>query len=117
MAEHISLKETSDRLKEVLELDGSPVAMAYVTEPPPGLKKWSRPGTVCIMVQKARRGNAFYSKGERIFCGGRVHLGVSESAGRDLKDFLVRTEKLAGSDTAARRLLGLTKSRAPDKLG
>jgi uncharacterized protein (DUF169 family) len=63
MEEDMTGTQVSVRLKEVLELDGSPVAMAYVTEQPSGLEKWSRPGTVCIMVQKARRGNAFYSKG------------------------------------------------------
>jgi uncharacterized protein (DUF169 family) len=69
------------------------------------------------MVQAARRGSAVCCSGENIICGGRVHLGLAESAGRNLNDFLVETEKLAASDTAARRLLGLTKSRAPQKLG
>lgn len=117
MAEHTSLKVISDRLKEVLELDGSPVAVAYVSEPQVSLKKWARHSTICIMVQKARRGEAFYSKADRVICGGKVHLGLSESAGRDLNSFLVKTEKLAASHIASQRLLGLTRSRAPEKMG
>jgi uncharacterized protein (DUF169 family) len=106
----------SRRLKEVLELDGSPVAVARVSQIPAGLKRWQRKGTVCIMIQQARRGSAFYCSGESIICGGKVHLGAAESAGRNLEEFLVRTEKLAASSTAAKRLLGLTKSRAPQSL-
>jgi uncharacterized protein (DUF169 family) len=117
MTDQLSRVSVSGRLKEVLELDGSPVAVAFLSEIPLGLRKWSRWGTVCVMIQSARRGSAFYCSGDRIICGGRVHLGMATSAGRNLKDFLVKTEKLAASDTAAQRLLGLTKSRAPRKLG
>jgi uncharacterized protein (DUF169 family) len=117
MTEQAPQVSFATRLKEVLELDGSPVAVAFVSEIPPGLRKWSRRATVCIMIQSARRGSAFYCSGDRIICGGRVHLGMAESAGRNLSDFLVKTERLAASDIAARRLLGLTKSRAPQKLG
>jgi uncharacterized protein (DUF169 family) len=107
----------SSRLKEVLELDGSPVAVASASEVPSGIKKWQRRGTLCVMIQRARRGGASYCLAENIICGGKIHLGLAESAGRDLEKFLVKTEKLACSDIAARRLLGLTKSRAPEKLG
>jgi uncharacterized protein (DUF169 family) len=107
----------SGRLKEVLELDGSPVAVAFVPEIPPGIKKWQRRGTACVMIQRARQGSATYCLGENIICGGKIHLGLAESAGRDLEKFLIKTEKLAASEIAARRLLGLTKSRAPKKLG
>jgi uncharacterized protein (DUF169 family) len=109
--------DLTKRLKEVIELDGSPVAVAFVSEIPPGIKKWPRRGTVCVMIQRARQGSATYCSGENIICGGKIHLGLAESAGRDLEKFLVKTEKLVASEIAARRLLGLTKSRAPKKLG
>ena len=44
-------------------------------------------------------------------------MGMANSIGINLKNFLVKTEKLAASEIAARRLLGLSKSRTPDKTG
>lgn len=107
----------TERLKDLLELDGSPVAIAVSPERPSNLKRWARRGTVCVMVQKARRGGEFYCSADNIICGGRIHVGIDDSAGRNLNDFLIRTEKLAASNIAARRLLGLTQSRSLDKVG
>jgi uncharacterized protein (DUF169 family) len=109
--------EYSRKLKEVLKLQGSPVAVAFMPERPPDLKKARGRGTVCVMIQRARMGRSFYCSGNNIICGGRIHLGMSQSIGINLEDFLVKTEKIAASEVAAKRLLGLNKSRAPDKLG
>lgn len=104
----------SARLKNVLELEGSPVAVAVVPEPPEGLRHWRRKATPCMMIQSARKGVAFYCSSGSIVCGGRTHLGIAESPIRDLEDFLVRREKMFGSRAAARRMLDLTRKRAPD---
>jgi len=106
----------SAKLRETLELDGSPVAVAITSEPPGDLRYWHRKATPCMMIQSARRGVAFYSSGDAILCGGRAHLGIAESPIRKLDDFLVRREKLAGSKAAARKMLDPIKERAP-KLG
>ena len=44
-------------------------------------------------------------------------MGMSQSIGINLEHFLVKTEKIAATEIAAKRLLGLNKSRAPDKRG
>jgi len=103
----------SARLQQTLELDGSPVAVAITAEPPAGLRYWRRKSTLCMMIQSARRGTAFYASGESIVCGGRDHVGIAESSDRNLEDFLVRREKLVASGMAARRLLAQTRKRAP----
>ena len=104
----------SAALKKTLELDGSPVAVAIVPEPPENLKLWRRKATPCMMIQSARRGVAFYCHGANIICGGRAHLGLGKPPVRSLEDFLFRREKLVGSEAAARRMLDLTKARTPD---
>lgn len=102
------------KLKKTLELDGSPVAIEVTPGLPEGLKCWRRKATLCIMIQSARRGVAFYCSGGSIICGGRAHLGIAQSPLRDLEGFLVRQERLVGSRTAARCILDLTRKRAPD---
>ena len=109
--------ESSRKLKEVLELQGSPVAIAFMTERPTGLKKVRGKNTVCVMIQRARMGRGLYCSSSNIICGGKLHLGMSKSIGINLENFLVKTEKIAASEIAAKRLLGMNKSRAPDKLG
>ena len=106
--------EISIKLKNTLELEGSPVAVAVRPEPPEGLKRWRRKATLCMMIQSARQGVAFYCSGGSIVCGGRAHLGIAESPVRDLAGFLVHREKIFGSREAARRMLDLTRKRAPD---
>ena len=109
--EHLSTK-----LQKTLELDGSPVAVAIMPEPPDGLRQWRRKATPCMMIQSARRGIAFYCSGDSILCGGRAHLGIGMSPVRNLENFLVKREKLSGSTVAARKLLNSVKERTP-KLG
>ena len=107
----------SQKLKDLLELQGSPIALAFLTEKPENSKRWRGLGTVCVMIQRVRRGKSFYCSAGNIICGGRVHLGMASSTGINLQNFLVKTERLAASEIAARRLLGLSKSRTPDKSG
>lgn len=102
----------STKLQKVLELDGSPVAVAIVSELPDGLGHLRRKATACMMIQIARRGVAFYSSGAGILCGGRANLGIGESPIRKLDDFLVRKEKLFRSKAAARNLIDLARIRA-----
>lgn len=105
----------SIKLQKALELDGSPVAVAILSEPPDGLEHLQRKATPCMMVQIARRGLAFYSSGDGILCGGRANLGVGGPPVNNLDDFLVRKEKLFVSKAAARKLIDLARKRAPEK--
>ncbi|MBN1862152.1 MAG: DUF169 domain-containing protein [Dehalococcoidales bacterium] len=104
----------SAKLSSTLALEGSPVAVAFMSESPQDLRHWRRKATLCIMVQSARRGAAFYCSGSSIVCGGRAHLGMAPSPVRDLEDFLVRREKLVASKEAAKHLLDLARERAPN---
>jgi uncharacterized protein (DUF169 family) len=107
----------SAKLKKTLELDGSPVAVAIMPEPARGLKKWRHKATLCIMIQSARRGAAFYCSRANVICGGGEHLGTGKSPVQDLKASLVETEKLVASEVAARRRLDQVKQRAPEQGG
>jgi len=103
----------SMKLQQTLELDGSPVAVAIVPEPPEGLEHLKRKVTACMMLQIARRGQVFYSSGEGILCGGKANLGMGESPIRNLDDYLVRKEKIFGSKAAARKLLDSARKQTP----
>ena len=103
------------KLQETLRLDGSPVAVALIDEPPMWTGYLKRRSTPCMMIQMARWGGVFYCSGERIICGGRAHLGMGESLIRNLDCFLVRKEKLFGSEAAARTMLNKAKALAPQK--
>ena len=107
----------SAKLKKTLELDGSPVSVAIMPEPARGLKKWRHKATLCIMIQSARRGAAFYCSGDNVICGGGEHLGIGKSPVQDLKASLVETEKLVASEAAARRRLDQVKQIAPEQGG
>lgn len=105
----------SARLQQTLALEGSPVAVAILSQPPDGLRQWRRKATPCVMLQSARRGSAFYCSGDSIFCSGRAHLGMGEPPVPDLERFLVQTEKLAASRAAAHRILDAVKKRTPKR--
>ncbi|MDD5590913.1 MAG: DUF169 domain-containing protein [Dehalococcoidales bacterium] len=107
----------SARLKEVLELDGSPVAVAIMPEPVRDLKKWRHKATLCIMVQSARMGAVFCCSGADVICGGGEHLGIGRSQGKNIEDSLVEVEKLVASQDAACRRLAQVKRVAPDQGG
>lgn len=103
----------STKLQQTLALEGSPVAVAILSQPPHGLREWRRKATLCVMLQSARRGSAFYCSGESIFCSGKAHLGMGEPPVPDLEGFLVQTEKLAASRAAAHKLLDAVQKRTP----
>ncbi len=104
----------SAKLKNALELDGNPVATSITYDTPQGLKKWQRGGTLCMLIQKARRGLSLYCSGDTIICNGKFHVGIGNSPNWDLEDFLVRREKIVGSKSAARRMLDLAKVQSSE---
>jgi uncharacterized protein (DUF169 family) len=99
----------STKLKNVLELDGNPIAVSITSDKPQGFEKWQRRVTLCMLIQSARRGLSLYCPGENIICNGKVHVGIGNSPSWDLEDFLVRREKIVSSKTAARRMLDLAR--------
>jgi uncharacterized protein (DUF169 family) len=105
----------STRLQRVLELNGSPVAVAISPDSSDGLEYLQQKVTVCMMIQIARNGAVFCSSGDSILCGGRANLGLGESPIQKLDEFLVHKERLFSSKAAARRLLDSIKKYAPDQ--
>lgn len=100
----------SHKLKQVLELEGSPVAVTYSMEPAddavPG--KYS----ACRAILDARDGKIINLTKENSSCrGGTWHLGLAPKptgdADRVLKDFLVNGEKLFCSIVAFNRAMML----------
>jgi uncharacterized protein (DUF169 family) len=80
MANH---EELSSKLKTLLNLKGSPVAVKLVTrreEIPAGVPELKEKIRHCQMVQKARNGDVFYATKEQHGCaGGAGALGVAET--------------------------------------
>lgn len=76
-------EELSTKLKAILSLKGSPVAVKLVLskeELPAGLPEISEKVRHCEMVQKARHGEAFYATIEKHACtGGASALGLTET--------------------------------------
>jgi uncharacterized protein (DUF169 family) len=107
----------SARLKETLGLDGSPVAVAIMSQSPRYLKEWRRKGTICIMIQSARRGASFYSSGYGIICAGGEHIGIGRSPVTDIEKALVERESLVASEHAAKRRLEQVRQRVPGRVG
>jgi uncharacterized protein (DUF169 family) len=103
----------SNILQETLEIEGNPVAIAISSTPPEKIKQFSNSATVCIMLQRARNGDTFWTSGKRILCGARVHLGIGKTRIPCMEDFLVWQEKLFKSRLAARHLLTSLSNMAP----
>lgn len=103
----------SAKLRATLKLDGEPVAVAVVPEVPQAFQKWRRKATLCVMLQRARRGLSFYCSADGVICGGRVHIGIGQPPIWNLENFLVKTEKIVVSKTAARKMLDSAKEQAP----
>ena len=95
----------SARLKEVLGLDGSPVAEAILREKPEGVPQWQgEPIWVCGAIEYARRGDVFYVAGENISCPGKAFIGIAEPPPQWIAaDYLVEGKKLYASRAAAAR--------------
>jgi len=110
-------REYSQRLKEVLDLRGSPVAVTYSMEP----VKEAAPGRhfACKAFLDARDGKTINLTKENSVChGGTWHLGlgpkVEGEADKALKRFLVHGEKLFCSIAAFNRAMMLA---TPPPLG
>lgn len=76
-------EELSSKLKSILALKGSPVAIKLVRtkdEIPAGTPELGEKLRHCEMVQKARKGDVFYAPKEKHACaGGAGALGVAET--------------------------------------
>lgn len=90
-----------NRLVKVLELDGSPVAVAYHIVG--SVEQISGRKTVCQLIQKSRKGEKFFVTKENMACfGGGYYLGLNERVPRH-EDFLVDVEKIFSSIEVAYR--------------
>jgi uncharacterized protein (DUF169 family) len=73
----------SQKLKEELSLDKSPVAIKFLLREediPEGIKKIDKTMRHCEMVQKASQGEMFYSTNEEQMCkGGAAAIGLMEA--------------------------------------
>jgi uncharacterized protein (DUF169 family) len=104
-------RQYAERLKEVLKLKGSPVAVTYSMKPAAGTaeaKAWA-----CRALLGARDGNTFCLSKDTSSCpGGTWHLGLGPpptgDAGKALKKFLVHGEKLFCSIATFHRAVHLT---------
>lgn len=104
-------KEYGNRLKEVLGLKGSPVAITYSMRPAKEAteaKRW-----ICRALLDARNGKTLCIGKDNSSCpGGSWHLGLtprpSGDADKALKKFLVHGEKLFCSVAALHRCMTLT---------
>lgn len=78
-----SYEELSSKLKALLGLKGSPVAVKLAAaqgEIPAGMPELKEKVRHCEMVQKARAGDVFYATRERHACaGGAGALGIAET--------------------------------------
>lgn len=104
-------KDYSERLKEVLRLKGSPVAISYSMDPTEGAKKGKH--WVCRALQEATDGAIINLTKENSAChGGTWHLGLGPrptgEMDKALKKFLVGGEKLFCSIATFHRAMTLT---------
>jgi len=111
-------REYSARLKQVLRLEGSPVAVIFSMEPPAGAS--SRKCRVCNAFLLARDGETVDISAESSACpGGTWFLGLGEQPtgerAKAHKDFLINGEKLFCSLGVYYRIMTET-SRVPTGL-
>lgn len=104
-------KRYSKRLKDLLGLEGSPIAVTYSMTPATGAQKGKR--MVCRALLEARNGKIINLSKETSACpGGTWHLGLGPKPTGDqdkfLKKFLVEGEKLFCSIATFNRMISLT---------
>jgi uncharacterized protein (DUF169 family) len=103
------------RLKEVLELSGSPVAITYADRAPekPGTRKCS----VCGLLKNVAAGESFILTAGTSRCpGGTQYLGLGAqppNRAQALRDFLINGEKLFACPAAILRAQALTEAKPP----
>jgi uncharacterized protein (DUF169 family) len=99
--------ELSSRLKKMLKLESSPIAISFSNEPPQDVKQMRGKARLCEMLDKVRlEGRSFYTLPRNHECDGGASScglrGMSESG--KTGEFLVKMG-LFGSKRAARRFL------------
>jgi len=101
-------RELNDRLKKMLSLRGSAVAVALSNDRP-ALERLTDKKRLCEMLGEAlNKGSSFYSSSEEQACdGGAYHLGLREMPA-ELRsgEFLFKRIGIFGSARAARRFFG-----------
>jgi uncharacterized protein (DUF169 family) len=103
------------RLKQVLELSGSPVAISYTDTAPtqPGTRKCS----VCGLLRNVAAGDSFILTAATSRCpGGSQYLGLQAQhpeRARALRHFLVNGEKLFASPACILRAGAMSEAKPP----
>lgn len=103
------------RLKDVLELRASPVAISYTDKSPeqPGKRKCS----VCGLLRDVAAGETFILTAETSRCpGGSQYLGLQAQhpeRARSLREFLINGEKLFACPAAILRAGAMSEAKPP----
>ena len=96
--------ELSNKIKDILGLESSPIAISFSTEVPEGVEQMKGEIWLCQMLDKVRlEGESFYTTSENHECdGGANSCGLREPSER-LKtgEFLYKDLGLFGSKRAA----------------
>ena len=98
----------SSKMKELLGLKGSPVAVLFSTEPPPGLRQMNGQTRLCQMLDRARLdGEMFYTTVENHECdGGAASSGLKEPGEQSKTgEHLAKKLGLFSTPRAARRFM------------
>jgi len=103
----------SAKLKKLLGLDGSPVAVAISTELPDGLQQWEGISLPCVMLQSARRGDMFYGTEDNMKCIGGHYIGLPPPKPFPDSEGFLTSKKLYASWGSAHRHYKWTLSLAP----
>lgn len=105
----------SERLKDVLQLKFSPVAVTYSNEPSRDAAKGK--SWVCGAIKKAASGDIINISATSSACpGGSWHLGLRRQTKEQMKvvgKFIVEGEKLFSSLSSLNRMMELSKARPP----
>jgi uncharacterized protein (DUF169 family) len=108
-------QQWGERLKEVLGLPGSPVAISYTDQAPerPGARKCS----VCGLLKDIAAGQSFVMTADNSGCpGGTQYLGLRAQhpeRAKALRDFLINGEKLFSCAAAILRAQALSEAKPP----
>jgi uncharacterized protein (DUF169 family) len=100
--------EISNKIKETLGLENSPIAISFSTEAPEGVEQLKGKARLCQMLDKVRlEGESFYTIADNHACdGGANSCGLREPSKRSRTgEFLAKDLGLFGSNRAARRFV------------